>query len=63
MSDVSRILPAIEQDGPHAAEQLLPPVYDELRRLAAQKLAFEKPGRRFRRPIWSTKQKNLTPLR
>src|SRR5262249_57401634 len=44
MSDVSRILPAIEQGDPSAAEQLLPLVYDELRRLAAQKLAHEKPG-------------------
>src|SRR5207247_922257 len=44
MSDVTHILNAIEQGDPHAAEQLLPLVYDELRRLAAQKLALEKPG-------------------
>jgi RNA polymerase sigma factor (TIGR02999 family) len=44
MSDVTRILSAIEQGDPHAAEQLLPLVYDELRTLAAQKLAQEKPG-------------------
>src|SRR6266481_4361465 len=44
MSEVTRILSAIEQGDPHAAEQLLPLVYDELRRLAAQKLADEKPG-------------------
>lgn len=44
MSDVTRILSAIDQGDPHAAEQLLPLVYDELRRLAAQKLALEKPG-------------------
>ncbi|HKB40231.1 MAG TPA: ECF-type sigma factor [Gemmataceae bacterium] len=44
MSDVTRILSAIEQGEPHAAEQLLPLVYDELRRLAAQRLAQEKPG-------------------
>jgi RNA polymerase sigma factor (TIGR02999 family) len=44
MSDVTRILSAIEQGDPHAAEQLLPLVYDELRKLAAQKLAREKPG-------------------
>ncbi len=44
MSEVTRILSAIEQGDPHAAEQLLPLVYDELRRLAAQKLAYEKPG-------------------
>jgi RNA polymerase sigma factor (TIGR02999 family) len=44
MSDVTRILSAIEQGDPHAAEQLLPLVYDELRRLAAAKLTQEKPG-------------------
>jgi RNA polymerase sigma factor (TIGR02999 family) len=44
MSDVTRILSAIEQGDPQAAEQLLPLVYDELRKLAAAKLAQEKPG-------------------
>jgi RNA polymerase sigma factor (TIGR02999 family) len=44
MSDVTRILSAIEQGDPHAAEQLLPLVYDELRKLATQKLAHEAPG-------------------
>src|SRR5262245_23456489 len=44
MSEVTRILSAIEQGDPHASEQLLPMVYDELRRLAAQKMAQEKPG-------------------
>jgi RNA polymerase sigma factor (TIGR02999 family) len=44
MSDVTRILSAIEQGDPHAAKQLLPLVYDELRQLAAQKLTQEKPG-------------------
>jgi RNA polymerase sigma factor (TIGR02999 family) len=44
MSEVTRILSAIEQGDPHAAEELLPLVYHELRRLAAQKLAQEKPG-------------------
>src|SRR3954466_3119618 len=44
MTDVTRILSAIEQGDPKAAEQLLPLVYDELRRLAAQRLAQEKPG-------------------
>jgi RNA polymerase sigma factor (TIGR02999 family) len=44
MSEVTRILSAIEQGDPHAADQLLPLVYDELRKLAAQKLAQEKPG-------------------
>lgn len=44
MSDVTRILSAIDQGDPHAAERLLPLVYDELRKLAAQRLAGEKPG-------------------
>jgi RNA polymerase sigma factor (TIGR02999 family) len=44
MSDVTRILYAIEQGEPQAAEQLLPFVYGELRKLAAAKLAQEKPG-------------------
>jgi RNA polymerase sigma factor (TIGR02999 family) len=44
MSEVTRILSAIEQGNPHAAEQLMPLVYDELRKLATQKLAHEKPG-------------------
>src|SRR6266568_967779 len=44
MNEVTRILSAIEGDDPHAAEQLLPLVYQELRQLAAQKLAQEKPG-------------------
>jgi hypothetical protein len=49
MSEVTRSLSAIEHGEPSAAGQLLPLVYDELRRLAAAKLAQEKPGRRFRR--------------
>jgi RNA polymerase sigma factor (TIGR02999 family) len=44
MSEVTRILSALEQGDSHAAEQLLPLVYDELRQLAAQKLARETPG-------------------
>jgi RNA polymerase sigma factor (TIGR02999 family) len=44
MADVTHILSAIEQGEPRAAEQLLPLVYDELRRLAAEKLAQERPG-------------------
>src|SRR5512136_697917 len=43
MSDVTRILSAIERGDPQAAEQLLPLVYEELRRLAAQKMAQESP--------------------
>src|SRR5262245_56795818 len=44
MSEVTRILSAIKQGDPRAAEQLLPLVYDQLRRLAAAKLARETPG-------------------
>jgi RNA polymerase sigma factor (TIGR02999 family) len=44
MSDVTRILSQIERGDPHAADQLLPLVYEELRKLAAAKLAKEKPG-------------------
>jgi len=44
MADVTQILSQIEQGDPHAAEMLLPLVYEELRRLAAAKLAREKPG-------------------
>jgi RNA polymerase sigma factor (TIGR02999 family) len=44
MSEVTRVLSAIEKGDPHAAEQLLPLVYEELRKLAAQKMAQEAPG-------------------
>jgi RNA polymerase sigma factor (TIGR02999 family) len=44
MNEVTRILSGIEVGDPHAAAQLLPLVYDELRKLAALKLAQEKPG-------------------
>jgi RNA polymerase sigma factor (TIGR02999 family) len=44
MTNVTQILNALEQGDPHAAEQLLPLVYDELRQLAARKVAQEKPG-------------------
>jgi len=44
MTDVTRILSAIDQGDPHAAEQLLPLVYEELRKLAAQKMAQEVAG-------------------
>ena len=44
MSDVTQILSQIEQGDPHAAEKLLPLIYDELRKLAAAKLSHEKPG-------------------
>ena len=48
MSEVTRILSAIEQGDPHVAEQLLPLVYDELRRLAAERMAQEEPGQTLR---------------
>src|SRR5437016_1906800 len=44
MTEVTHILSAIERGDPQASDQLLPLVYDELRRLAAQRLAQEKPG-------------------
>jgi RNA polymerase sigma factor (TIGR02999 family) len=44
MNDVTRVLSAIEQGDPQAAAQLLPLVYDELRKLAAQRLVRERPG-------------------
>src|SRR5262249_57112522 len=44
MNEVTRILAAIRQGDPQAAEQLLPLVYEELRKLAAHKLAQEQPG-------------------
>src|SRR5262249_16776856 len=44
MNDVTRILAAIDHGDPHAADQLLPLVYEALRKLAAQKLAQERPG-------------------
>src|SRR6476660_1152209 len=44
MSEVTHILAAVERGDPHAAEQLLPLVYDELRKLAAARLAAESPG-------------------
>ena len=44
MSDVTRILSQIESGDPSAAEQLLPLVYDELRKMAGAKMAYEKPG-------------------
>lgn len=44
MSDVTQILQAIDQGDPHAADQLLPLVYEELRRLAAAQMAREQPG-------------------
>src|SRR5438093_2980788 len=44
MNDVTRILSALEQGDSSAAEQLLPLIYDELRKLASQRLSHEKPG-------------------
>src|SRR4029078_7669224 len=41
---ITKVLNAIEHGDPHAAEQLLPLVYDELRKLAAERMAQEKPG-------------------
>ena len=56
MTDVTRILSAIEQGDPQAAEQLLPLVYEELRKLAAVKLARKSPGKRSRPLPWSMRR-------
>jgi hypothetical protein len=47
MGDISHLLDAADRGDPHATSQLLPLVYDELRKLAAQKLAHERPGQTF----------------
>src|SRR6267142_1390292 len=52
MSDVTQILSAIEQGDPYAAEQLLPLVYDELRQLAACRMAQEAPGQTVAQRPW-----------
>jgi hypothetical protein len=49
MTDVTRIVSQIESGDPAASEQLLPLGYDELRKLAAAKMANEKPGKRANR--------------
>ena len=56
MSEVTRILSAIEKGDTDSVEKLLPLVYDELRRLAADHLARERPGQTSRPPPWSTKR-------
>src|SRR5437764_12528121 len=56
MNDVSRVLTAVELGDPKAAEQLLPLVYDELRKLAALKLAQERPGQTLHGPYKLTDQ-------
>ena len=56
MSDVTQILSQIEDGDGQAAEKLLPLVYDELRKLAAEKMAHEKPGRRSKPRPWSTRR-------
>ena len=56
MTEVTRILSAIEHGDPHAAEQLLPLVYDELRKLASQNLAQEAPGQTLQATALGLKQ-------
>lgn len=53
MSDVTRILDRVQQGEAKAAEELLPLVYDELRKLAAHKMAHEAPGQPSSPPPWS----------
>ena len=55
MADVTKILNAIEHGDPHAAEQLLPLIYDELRKLAARRWCRRSPARPFRRRPWCTR--------
>jgi ECF sigma factor len=52
MSEMTRILSAIERGDPRAAEELLPMDYDELRRLAAQRLSQEAPGQTLQATAW-----------
>ena len=56
MSDVTRIVAAAQDGDPQAAAQLLPLVYDELRKLAAAKMARKNRGRRCRRRLWRTRR-------
>ena len=56
MSEVMQILSALEQGDSQAAAELLPLVYDELRRLAAKGWPTSGPGRRSRPPRWSTRR-------
>jgi hypothetical protein len=49
-NDVTQLLNALEQGDPHAAEELLPLVYQELRKLAAQRMAQEQPGQTLQPP-------------
>ena len=56
MNGVTRILSAIEQGDPKAAADLLPLVYDELRKLAAARLAMRNRARPSNRPRWSTRR-------
>ncbi len=65
---MTRILSAIEQSEPHAAEELLPLVYQDLRQLAAQKAAGEKPGQTLQatalvQPMSEKKSGRLGPYR
>ena len=55
MSDVTRLLCAMDRHDPKAAEELRPLLYDELRKLAAQKMAHNRPARPSNPPPWRTK--------
>jgi hypothetical protein len=63
MDEVTRILSAIDQGDPHAAEQLLPLVYEELRRLAAHKMARETPGQTLEATAWPWRNAGRGPFR
>ena len=61
MNQVTHILAAIEQGDPRAPEKLLPLVYDELRKLAAQRLAQERPGQMVEQPNHSSSGNTWRP--
>jgi hypothetical protein len=56
MDEVTRLLSALEQGDPHAASRLLPLVYEELRKLAAQRMARERPGKTLRSTALSSRR-------
>ena len=62
MNEVTRILSAVEQGDPHAANQLLPLVYEELRKLAAQKMAQEAPGQTLQPTALTLRGATASPI-
>jgi hypothetical protein len=62
MSDVTRLLSALEQGDPHAASRLLPLVYEEVRSLAAQRMAQEQTGQTLRPTVLGVRCRPFDPL-